>query len=152
MQMKMAMSVDVIELQPGLVECLELGTNFRFKLATDMRKEKITDTGTGHITAETPIAVDQSWDLRWRQHRMARYQGKMKPDREIRHALGACDRIRHSRLADHQAGTGQDAGIVGDFDSLVDSLIEAKIISTNDQLSNARVWRCQCNSVRSRKN
>lgn len=76
----------------------------------------------------------------------------MKPDREIRHALGARDRIRHSRLADHQAGTGQDAGIVGDFDSLVDSLIEAKIISANNQLSNERVWLCQCNSVRSRKN
>lgn len=76
----------------------------------------------------------------------------MKPDPEIRHALGARDRILHSRLADHQAGTGQDAGIVGDFDSLVDSLIEAKIIGANDQPSNTRVWRCQCNSVRSRKN
>jgi hypothetical protein len=150
--MKMAMGVDVIELQSGRVECLKLGTNFQFKLATDMREEKITNPGTRHVTVKTPLPIDQGRDLRRRQHRVAGGQGKVKPHCEIRHAFGACDGIRHSCLADHQAGTGQDAGIVGDFDSLVDSLIEAEIISANDQLPNTRVWRCQCNSVRSRKN
>jgi hypothetical protein len=139
MQMKMSMGIDVIEFQSGRAECLELGANFQFKLAADMRKKKITDPGTPHITVKPPVPIDQGWDLRRRQHRVAGGQGKMKPDREIRHALRTCDRIRHSRLADHQAGAGQDAGIVGDFDSLIDSLIEAKIISTNDQLPNTRV-------------
>jgi len=62
----------------------------------------------------------------------------MKPDGEIRHALGARDRVCNRRLSHHKAGAGEDAGIVCDFDSLIDCLIEAKIISANDQLSNAR--------------
>ena len=76
----------------------------------------------------------------------------MKPDPEARHALGTRDSIRGGRLADHQAGTGQDAGGMRDFDGLVDSLIKAEIISANDQLPTNGVWSSQCNSVRSRKN
>lgn len=80
MQMKMFVSVDVIESQPGGGKGFELGSNLSRKLSPNPGKAKEPYTVQRHAVAEAPFCIDEIRDRSPRQHRLPVDQNEVQTD------------------------------------------------------------------------
>ena len=84
MQVKMLVRGDVIELEPGGAEGLELGADLRPHLPAHMGQKKHRRAGARHIRPKAPARVDQIRDGRGRQNWLRVNQREMQSDRKPR--------------------------------------------------------------------
>lgn len=78
MQMKMFVSVDVVEPQSGGGKGFELGSNLSRELSPNPGKAKEPYTVEHHAVAEAPFGVDEIRDRSPRQHRLPVGQNEMQ--------------------------------------------------------------------------
>jgi hypothetical protein len=126
--MHVLMRIGMVEGQTGRGVGSELGFNFEREFAPCGGGEEIIYTGGG--LAECEFAV---WRCDVRQFIMAGAgitvdQDEMQAGIEIWQSLGPRDRIRRFGGGDHQAGLGEHASRVSNFDRVIDGEGETEII------------------------
>ena len=67
----------------------------------------------------------------------------MQADAEPGISLRDADRFVGARLVDHEAGLGEQAGLVMVFDGFVDDVAAAKIVAGQDEATRRRVFSIQ---------
>jgi hypothetical protein len=149
MQMKMLVRRNVIELEAGRAEGLELGAHLRQHLPTNMGQKKHRCAGAHHIRSEAPALIDEIRDGRGGQNRLCVDQREMQPDREPWQPVRQFDGRRGRRRSNHQARRGENTLDMRALDGLVDFIGEAEIIRRDDQIFQCAV---SCRSRRKRKN
>ena len=105
MNVQVLMAIDMVELQPGGAEGLELRTDLAPELAPDRWQKEEPKPGTHHVPVEF-IPAQEADDLLIRQHVMPVDQDEMEADTQPRQAAGACHGVGCCGGADHQAGGG----------------------------------------------
>src|SRR4051812_10941770 len=98
----MLVSVDMIEDEPRLGECLELGVDLGPELSARFGIEEPAHPCPEQAVAKAAIASDKRRYARRRQNRTSIGQSQMKPDREAGHPPGARNRVVGRIAADHQ--------------------------------------------------
>jgi hypothetical protein len=125
--------VDVVERQTGCAERFELRADLARKLAADVREDKKSDPGSGHVAVEFTLLADELRDLELGQNWMTVDQVQVEADTKFGHTTSAGHRIGCCRAPDHQTRGRQDPVAMSLFDGLVDRRVEPKIVSANDQ-------------------
>ena len=132
-QLKMMVTIDVIEDKPGRLIRRELRGDFCRKLLAHLGAKENIHARPDHALAKTPVCIDKVRNALGWQHRPAVDQNKVQAHAKRGEAPGAGHGIVNGRSAYHQARRGQDAIRVRDLDRLVDLGRQAKVIGGNDE-------------------
>jgi hypothetical protein len=154
MKVHVLVSIHVVEWQAGRAKSCELRPDFRFDLATNLRKKEKADPGSGHVPIERCIAAEESGNFDIRQYGTAVHQNQMQPNAKFGQSAGPRNRISGSISPDHQARSGKDPVPMRLFDGLIDRHVEPEIVGADDQspqLVISRPRRNWKNSTPSRK-
>ena len=145
MQVKMLVRGDVIELETGRAEGLELRANLHPHLAAHMRQKEHRRAGARHIRPKSAVLVDQIRHGRCRQDRLGVDQRQMQTDSKPWQAPRQFHSSARRRRSDHQACRCQDAFDMRALDRLIDFVGETEVVGRDDQIFQCAV------SCRSRK-
>ena len=140
---------DMIELEAGRAEGLELSADFRPHLPAHMGQKKHGRAGERHIRPKPAATVHEIRDRRRRQHRIGVDQRQMQPDSKPRQATRELHRPGRRRRSNHQARCGENTFNMRALDRLVDLVGETEIIGRDDQIFQCAV---SCRSRKKRKN
>ena len=133
MKVYVFVGVDVVERQTGCAEPFELRADLARKLAADVREDKKSDPGAGHVPVEFTVFADEVRNFDLRQNGMTVEQIQVQADTKFGHTTSAGHRIGCCRAPDHQTRGRQDPIAMSLFDGLVDRRVEPKIVGANDQ-------------------
>jgi hypothetical protein len=145
----MLVSVDVVKRQSCGAEGLELGADLRQHLSSHTRQKKYRGACSRHIRPEPPAPIDQIRYRVSRQDGPSVYQREMEPYRQPREPARHLDGSGRRRPCDHQAGRGEQAFVMRDFNGPVDLVGEAEIIRRDNKIFQCAISR---RSRRKRKN
>ena len=140
---------DMIELEAGRAERLELSADFRPHLPAHMGQKKHGRAGERHIRPKPAATVHEIRDRRRRQHRIGVDQRQMQPDSKPRQATRELHGPGRRRRSNHQARCGENTFNMRALDRLVDLVGETEIIGRDDQIFQCAV---SCRSRKKRKN
>ena len=140
---------DVIELETGCAEGLELSADLRPHLPAHMRQKEHRRAGERHIRPKPPTRVDEIRHGQRRQHRLGVDQRQMQTDSKPRQAPRQLYGSGRRWRSDHQARCRQDPFNMRALDRLVDLVGETEVVGRDDQIFQCAV---SCRSRRKRKN
>jgi len=126
--------VDVIERKAGRAIGLELRLDFCCDLPAHRRARKYLEPETRHVIAKSPGRIDEVRQASRRQDGVALDQHEMQADAQSGQPAGARHRILDRGTADHEAGGGQDAVAMRNFDRIVDLGSKPEIIGGDNRL------------------
>ncbi len=131
--MEMLVRVDVIELEAGRAESLELGADFRPHLPLHLGQKKHRRAGKRHVRPKPPRSSTRSGTAEGGSTGVASVSARCRPtaSRGSRRAIPTARRRR--RRSDHQARGGEDAFDMRGLDGPVDLVGKAEIVRRDDR-------------------
>jgi hypothetical protein len=130
--MKMLVRIDMVERQSARAIGFELGLDFRGDLPPHRCTQKDVHRESDHVAAEVPAPVDEVRQLLRRQRRPALDQHEMQADVQSRQSPRAGDGVLRRGTGDHQAGSGEDAALMRDFDRFIHLAGKAEVVGRDD--------------------
>ena len=127
--MHMFMGVGVIQRKSGRGESFELRVNLGFQLPANPRLEEIIEAQPQLFGWELAVQIDQGRDAGMGQDGWTLDDHEMQANPQQWIGLRSADGIGSGRCGNHQAGSLQNAILVGLFDGFVDGLGQSKIVS-----------------------
>jgi hypothetical protein len=133
-QVKVFVSIDVIQSETSARKRIELCANFRLQLAAQRTAHEISDSARKQVPVHVTVGIHEARNLCRRQRCPAIRQDQVQADAEIRQPVCAPDGIGGCRCADHQARCRQDTAAARLLDGIIDSFVQAEVIGRHDQV------------------
>jgi hypothetical protein len=133
MQVKMVMSIHVVERQAGCLIRRKLRLDFGGDLSLHLRPKENIATQSEHIAAQISLRVDKVGHALGRQRWATVDQDEVKAHAQRRKPTGARHCIVKSGASYHQAGRAQYSVGVCELDGLVDFLCQTEVVGGDDQ-------------------
>src|SRR5690349_9206682 len=135
-QVKMEMTVDVVEWETRCAKSFKLRGNFLFELRAQLAKKEVADSRANRIDAEISVGINQTGNLTGLQRRRSADKRQVKADPQARVLAGQFDRFVGGRAIHHQAGGGKNAIAMGTYDGFIDGARPAKVVGVDDEPAN----------------
>ena len=134
MQVKVLVSIDVVECKAGCMVGAKLRFDLRQQLRANRRPHTYVEPEPRHVRAQTPGCVDEIGQLFRRQRRRALDQDNVQADAQHRKAARKLNRVRSRGTGDHQACRREDSVLMRQLDGSVDFGREPEIVSRDDKV------------------
>jgi hypothetical protein len=149
MQVKMLVSVDMVEGQSCGAEGLELGADLRQHLSSRTRQKKHRGACSRHVRSEPPARINQIGHRVSRQDGPSLHQRQMEAYRQPREPPRQLHGGGRRRPTDHQARRGEQPFLMRDFNGAINLFGEAEIVRRDNKIFQCAISR---RSRRKRKN
>jgi hypothetical protein len=153
MQLKVLVSIDVIERKAGCMVGAELRVDLGPQLRANCRPHAYVEREPRHVRAQTPACFDEIGQFFGRQRRPAFDQDNMQADAQSRKEARTLNRVRSGGAGDHQACRREDPIPMRQLDRRIDFWREPEIVSRDNkvfQSATSRSRRNRKNSIPSR--
>ncbi|MEA3210742.1 MAG: hypothetical protein QOE70_3799 [Chthoniobacter sp.] len=129
MQVEMGVSVQVSRGEAEFLETRELRGNFTPERRPVARIEGVAEAGSRGGIEEAPSCIGDRRDGR----RAPIAKGEVQAHTKRRVTPGDAHRFVHAVLIDHQAGLGEQAGLVMSLDGFIHGLAAAEVVAGEDE-------------------
>jgi hypothetical protein len=128
----MLVRIDMVEVQAGRSKGLELRGDLFLDLPADGVVDHDLRAEAAKVAAQPPAGVNEIWDLRAMENRVAVDENEMKSDPQVRQPLRPRHRIGGGRPADHQTCGAEHSLAVRGLHRFIDFVTEPEIVGIDD--------------------